>query len=67
MKVYELMDKLSKMPAGAEIVASSTMSVAELTNIGDIDVIDGIAHYSVKKEVVNAIAEGRGERICLYT
>lgn len=48
MKVYELMDRLSKFPAGAEISICTTMTTEELEEHDLLETDeDGIELYSV--------------------
>lgn len=48
MKVYELMEELSKYPAGLEVQINGCLTLAELTNSTEIDVDeDGKSLYSI--------------------
>lgn len=51
MKVYELMQQLSKMPAGATVQFNHLMSIEELTKNGVETAEEGTAYYSYTAEI----------------
>lgn len=59
MKVYELINELSKCPAGAEVEFARLMTLAEFTSCPIVDNIDGADAYRVAVNVrdVEAINE----------
>lgn len=54
MKVFELMNKLAEMPAGADVEISAVMTVEDLTASGVYDTENDKALYSLKREVSEA-------------
>lgn len=60
MKNYELITKLSELPAGAEIVCSGVETVDSLTNneaCGENEI--GSKEYSMTKTIVDVDLEGK--------
>lgn len=59
MKVYELINELSKCPAGADVEFARLMTLAEFTSCPVVDNIDGADAYRVAVNVsdVEAIDE----------
>ncbi|MEY8366109.1 hypothetical protein AALA22_10775 [Anaerovoracaceae bacterium 41-7] len=65
MKNYELMEKLSSMPAGAEIKVSAIMTMEEFENGDIIQEDEEGALYSLIREVEGV--ENAGDRIYMNT
>lgn len=66
MKVYELMERLAGMPAGAEIVASTTMTDEELCENEVLEQTEaGENLYSVTGRV-DALEKVNDSRVYLY-
>lgn len=59
MKNWELIAKLSELPAGADILAGGSMTGRELTVGGVSDTIDGEEIYSYLEEVIDVDADGK--------
>lgn len=51
MKVYELMDALSKLPSGMEVSCSASLTVNELESSSRMGKIDGEITYAVSKNL----------------
>ena len=51
MKVYELINELSKCPAGADVEFARLMTLAEFTSCPVVDNIDGADAYRVAVNV----------------
>lgn len=51
MKVFELMNKLAEMPAGADVEISAVMTVEDLTASGVYDTENDKALYSLNRSV----------------
>lgn len=51
MKVYELMDALSKLPSGLEVSCSAALTVNELESGSHMGKIDGEMIYAVSKDL----------------
>ena len=67
MKVFELMQELSKLPAGADVIFSSLMTVEEFIKDGIADEIDDKAHYHIEKPVVEVDMAQHGNAVFLYS
>lgn len=65
MKVYELMQKLSEMQAGAEVYISGAMTDKELHQCGVYDVCEGEEMFSVTKEI-ETVEEAEAGLVYLY-
>ena len=65
MKVYELMNLLSKMDAGAEVTMCNLLTVEDVKSSGPADIDDGKQYY----EVIRALKEVEQDefRVFLYT
>ncbi len=64
MRVFELMEQLSKMPAGAEVEVSMLVAVEELVK-NEAIACDGEVSYSLKRSIVEA-EKASNEQIYLY-
>ena len=51
MKVYELINELSKLPAGAEVEFSTLMTLEEFAKSPVIDSIDGKDCYRIEASI----------------
>lgn len=67
MKVYELMQQLSKMPAGATVEFNHLMSIEELTENGVETTDEGTAYYSYTAEIKDMDISGGKDTVYLYT
>ncbi len=65
MRVFELMEQLSRMPAGAEVEVSMLVTVEELIK-NDVIECDGEVSYSLKTSIVEVEKVSNGE-IYIYT
>lgn len=65
MKVYELMDSLAKMPAGAEVEFRALMTLEEFAQCDIADNIDGKDAYLVGGTVGEAVV-ANGTLVTLY-
>lgn len=54
MKVYELMEKLSQMPSGANIRFRTLMTLQEFAECGVVDSDEGRDCYAIDKAVSDA-------------
>ena len=54
MKVYELMEKLSQMPSGANIRFRTLMTLQDFAECGVVDSDDGRDLYAVDRAVSDA-------------
>lgn len=54
MKVYELMEKLSKMPSGADVRFRTLMTLKEFSDCEIADSDDGRDLYAIDKKVSDA-------------
>ena len=54
MKVYELMEKLSEMPSGADVRFRTLMTLKEFSDCEVVDFDDGKDLYAVNKMVAEA-------------
>lgn len=66
MKVYELMQQLSEMPAGATVKFNHLMSIEELTENGVETTEEGTAYYFYTAEIEDMdISDGK-DTVYLY-
>ena len=66
MKVYELINLLTEMPAGANVEISTAMTLAEFAQCEIVDNVDGADIYSVTAKVTEAVAVDNSI-VCLYS
>lgn len=66
MKVFELMNELSQMPAGAEVEFKTLMSIQEFVKDGSEMVIDGEDNYSLHKRVAE-VEQAQSGTVYLYS
>lgn len=66
MKVYELINLLTEMPAGANVEISMSMTLAEFAQCEIVDNVDGADIYSVTAKVTEAVAVDNSI-VCLYS
>lgn len=65
MKVYELINILTEMPAGANVELSVPMTLAEFAQCEVIDNVNGADVYSVTAKVTEAVEIDKSI-VCLY-
>lgn len=65
MKVFELMEKLSKLPAGAEVEVSNCKTLKEFTKCEIVDNIDSEDLYDIRGKV-SQVEPGDDKYVYLY-
>lgn len=67
MKVYDLMNQLAKMPAGADVKIKLLMPLQDIICNGVETNIEGVDHYDITKDVLEAEETISGATVYLYS